>query len=258
MSSAAVDSRGPGNTILNALDAEGLGRLVSRSRRVRLDLGQVLMPTRGAVTEYLFFETAVASLMCYLHDGSAIGVSTVGREGMLGLWAYLGAPNLALNATCETSGEAIAIHERDFRAAVERSAPLEQALMHHLAMRVVDSGQSIACARLHPLDQRLARLVLTLAERSGRDLLRTTHDRLAILLGVHRPSLTVALGELRSAGVVGVGRSRIWITNRAALEGAACECYGVMHDEYLATEAEPRSQGVKDSSRIAMTYRSIS
>ena len=125
-------------------------------------------------------------------------------------------------------------------------------------MRVIESGQSVACARLHPLDQRLARLVLTMADRSGRDLLRTTHDRLAILLGVHRPSLTMALGELRLMGVVGVGRSRIWITDRAALERATCECYAVIRGEYMATGGERRGQETNDTNRIAIVHRSAS
>lgn len=231
MIEAAPDAPHPyRNAILDAILREGLDRPAMRFRRVRLEFGQTLLEPGSRVADCLFLESGVASLTCYMRDGTAAGVAIVGPEGMLGLRACLGAPSLTLGATCEAPGDAIAIRQTEFRAALEQSARIERLLVRHMARLMTEYGQSVACARLHPLDQRLARLLLTAMDRTGRELLRTTHDRLAVLLGVQRPSLTVALGGLRSMGLVGVGRGRVWITNRAALERAACECYALVRD----------------------------
>ena len=51
---------------------------------------------------------------------------------------------------------------------------------------------------------------------------------LATVLGVRRPSLTLALKELHSAGVVAYRLGQIVILGRTGLEATACECYAVV------------------------------
>jgi Mn-dependent DtxR family transcriptional regulator len=52
------------------------------------------------------------------------------------------------------------------------------------------------------------------------------------MLGVRRPSVTVAARTLQQAGLIECERGRITIKDRLALEEASCECYGVIKDEY--------------------------
>jgi hypothetical protein len=66
-------------------------------------------------------------------------------------------------------------------------------------------------------------------DRVGADTFHLTHDFLGFMLGVRRASVTVALASLRKARLISSNRGEIEILDRAGLEGAACECYAVMH-----------------------------
>jgi Mn-dependent DtxR family transcriptional regulator len=62
--------------------------------------------------------------------------------------------------------------------------------------------------------------------------IRITHELLAATLGVQRPSVTLALKELQSSGLIVSGRARITILDRDRLEAIACECYGELNKRY--------------------------
>jgi CRP-like cAMP-binding protein len=63
-----------------------------------------------------------------------------------------------------------------------------------------------------------------LLERADGDLVRNlTHKELAQHLHVYRESATAALGDLKKAGIIEIGRKRIRILHRARLERAARE-----------------------------------
>jgi Mn-dependent DtxR family transcriptional regulator len=52
------------------------------------------------------------------------------------------------------------------------------------------------------------------------------------MLGVRRPSVTVAARTLQNAGVIQYTRGRITVKDRQGLEEASCECYRVIRTEY--------------------------
>jgi hypothetical protein len=52
------------------------------------------------------------------------------------------------------------------------------------------------------------------------------------MLGVTRPSVTIAAGMLQKAGLISYVRGSVEILDRAGLEQAACECYRVITDEF--------------------------
>jgi Mn-dependent DtxR family transcriptional regulator len=50
----------------------------------------------------------------------------------------------------------------------------------------------------------------------------------AMMLGVHRPRVTLALSALQRARLIEYGHKRLLILDRAGLEAVSCECYGVV------------------------------
>ena len=65
-----------------------------------------------------------------------------------------------------------------------------------MAALFFQTSQSVACNRLHSLQQRAARWLLAMADRyDGRDL-PLTHEFLALMLGTSRPKVSTALGSL--------------------------------------------------------------
>ena len=77
-------------------------------------------------------------------------------------------------------------------------------------------------------------------DRVGADEFHLTQEFLAQMLGVRRPSVTVAAGLLQKAGLIRYQRGRIRITDRPALESGACECYETVRQEFdrLLTQAQ--------------------
>ena len=54
---------------------------------------------------------------------------------------------------------------------------------------------------------------------------KLTHEFLAIMLGVRRPTVTLIIGELEKAGLVTNQRGTVSIVDRPRLEQVSCECY---------------------------------
>ncbi len=92
--------------------------------------------------------------------------------------------------------------------------------------------QTAACNGRHGLEQRLARWLLIARDRADGDELPLTQDFIALMLGVHRPSVTVTAGVLQRAGLIRYANGRITILDRPSLEAAACECYSVVRQRF--------------------------
>jgi Mn-dependent DtxR family transcriptional regulator len=75
--------------------------------------------------------------------------------------------------------------------------------------------------------------LLTTYDRIGEsDVLPLKHEYLAMMLGVHRPAVTVAVGALQRRGLITYTRGRMFVTDRVGLEAAACECYGAVRQQF--------------------------
>lgn len=65
-------------------------------------------------------------------------------------------------------------------------------------------------------------------DRVGGDEFGLTHSVLSQMLGVRRASVSEVAGAFQGAGVIGYHRGRLSIRQRAGLEAAVCECYGIL------------------------------
>jgi CRP-like cAMP-binding protein len=84
---------------------------------------------------------------------------------------------------------------------------------------------SVACNGAHSLKERLARWLLMMRDRSDDDTMLITQSLLAEMLGVQRPTVTLAAQELERAGLIERGRRQVTILDRQGLTKASCECY---------------------------------
>jgi CRP-like cAMP-binding protein len=115
---------------------------------------------------------------------------------------------------------------------VRDSAPLTALLLRYTQATLTELGQSLACNRVHLLEERCARWLLMTHDRVPGDHFDLTQEFLAEMLGVRRPSVSMTASILQRAGFIRYNRGRIEILDRAGLESAACECYGVIAREY--------------------------
>jgi CRP-like cAMP-binding protein len=108
---------------------------------------------------------------------------------------------------------------------------LERRLQQFSQIMAMQTTQIAACNRLHEVEERLARWLLMSADRVGTTSLGLTQEVLGQMLGTRRSSVTVAAGILQKAGLIAYTRGDVRIVQRAKLEQAACECYGLMRQQ---------------------------
>jgi CRP-like cAMP-binding protein len=123
------------------------------------------------------------------------------------------------------------------RSSIVRSEFLKggqlQKLVHAFCyLQFAQITQSVLCNRLHEVEGRLARWLLTSADRSETETLHLTQEFLSQMLGVQRSTITVAAGELQRAGLIGYSRGHIQILDRPGLTSRACECYSIVNATY--------------------------
>ena len=87
------------------------------------------------------------------------------------------------------------------------------------------------------------RWLLATHDRAGSDSFVLTQDFLALMLGVTRPQVSAAAASLRRRGLIDYRRGRIEIRDRAAMEAAACDCYGIVRAEFERHLAAPGGNG---------------
>src|SRR3954469_18750382 len=90
----------------------------------------------------------------------------------------------------------------DFREATGRPGAFRDLIGRYTATLIAQMMQSTACNLTHPVQQRCARwLLLTHDRMHGQDF-HLSHEFLAIMLGVQRPTVTVVAGALQQAGLI--------------------------------------------------------
>ncbi len=105
-------------------------------------------------------------------------------------------------------------------------------MQKYVLANLVQSAQNAACNRLHTINERLARWLLTCHDRVQSDRMPLTHEFLGQMLGAPRTTVTLAAGMLHEAGCIDYTRGHVTIKNRTKLEEMACECYRTVHDEF--------------------------
>jgi CRP-like cAMP-binding protein len=114
------------------------------------------------------------------------------------------------------------------------SMPSFQSLMYAYVQAFLEQVMaSVACNGAHSLKQRLARWLLMMRDRSDDDALPVSQSLLAEMLGVQRPTVTNAAGELERSGLIKRGRQQIMIRDRKGLMGASCECYQLVRKRII-------------------------
>jgi CRP-like cAMP-binding protein len=122
------------------------------------------------------------------------------------------------------SGAALQFHTAD-------GGEMSRLLLRYTSAYLGQLAQSVACNRLHPLEERCARWLLMMQDRAG-DQFPITHEFLSNMLGVRRATVTVAAGILQKAGLIRYTRGKMTILDRTRLEEASCECYRTVRDMY--------------------------
>jgi CRP-like cAMP-binding protein len=215
----------PRNRLLLALPSSNLKQLMPELEQIRCRREQVLMDADSSLDHIFFPDIGVVSVVAVYADGSVIEMATIGREGCTAVQAVLGAKSSSVRLLVQIPGSAAKMSRAAFTRAMG-SMPSFRHLMYAYAQAFLEQVLvSVACNGAHSLRERLARWLLMMRDRGDDDALEITHDLLAEMLGVQRPSITRAAHELERGGLIARGRRQITILDRQGLMAASCECY---------------------------------
>ena len=115
---------------------------------------------------------------------------------------------------------------------IKQHPELNDALQLYCQALLVLVAQGLACNSLHSLEERCAKWILMAYDRVPKDEMILTHDILAQMLAVRRPSVTLAAGALKHAGLIRYNRGVLTILDHKGLEAAACGCYDIIKREF--------------------------
>jgi CRP-like cAMP-binding protein len=126
----------------------------------------------------------------------------------------------------QVPGAAARLPRAQLVEAVSDSPALRRLLAHYAAAAVSVAMHTAVCNARHPLRARLATWLLAALDRapSGSMVLPQTQEFLAEMLGMHRASVNAAALALQADGLIRIGRGRVLILDRLALEKVACGC----------------------------------
>ena len=183
--------------------------------------------------EFVYFlNSGLVSTDVITASREQIEVAVVGREGLAGLPALFGQPQLSHSVAVQGAGEGLRIAASILRAEFLQGGILEKLIHAFAYLQLAQITQSVLCNRLHEVEARLARWLLTSADRMETFQLQLTQEYLAQMLGVQRSTVTVAAGNLQRSGLIGYSRGRMRIADSTGLMARACECYSVVNAVY--------------------------
>jgi CRP-like cAMP-binding protein len=188
-----IDQATVRNQLLTALPPADFVGLAPALEQVELAFKQVLQAPDQPIRHVRFLESGMVSMLAALEEGQAVEVGLVGREGLVGLPALLGAARASAKALIQGSGIAWQI---------EAAPLLRYTQAFHLQV-----AQTAACNGRHRVEQRLARWLLLAHDRAEAEGFAMTQEFMALMLGVRRapcsgpaPSATSAAASPSSTG----------------------------------------------------------
>lgn len=221
------------NRLLAALPDDLYAKVVKDLRMTKVVVGAPLLEHGVAVSDVFFPNGGVYSVTNQMKDGALVEVATVGTEGMIGVSVFLGdLVGTGRSLQQVPNGLLPTLAVKRFIEHTTLAGPFRSAIERYAQANLLQIMQCTACNALHTIEQRCSRWLLQTHDRVDADEFLLKHEFLAIMLGSHRPTVTLVLGTLQRAGLISSRYGRIGILNRAGLEEASCECYEAIRGQF--------------------------
>ena len=130
------------NRLLNFLPAGELRRLISSAVVVTLAHGVEVYRRNESVPHVYFPTTAVLGLVLDFKDGKQVEGTTVGKEGMIGLPAFLGSGFHSFRIIAQIEGEALKVPTAVLLQEANSSRTLDLLLRRYTHYRLWSANQT--------------------------------------------------------------------------------------------------------------------
>lgn len=214
--------------LLGSLAGDERAAVLDATRRRSFARGEVVFHEADPSTSLHMVVSGHLAVRVSTADGSTalLNVLSAGDTfGELSLLESAGAPTRSATVACLDAVETRVLPAAAFRALCEEHPAVQGWLSALLAQRVRELSERVRDLMFVPLDRRVHRALLELAEKydDGRrpTVVPLTQEHLADYVGGTRPSVNQVLQRLVADAVVGLGRGRVLIEDPAALHRLA-------------------------------------
>jgi CRP-like cAMP-binding protein len=214
------------------MSADDYGLLQPQLESVAMEKDLVLEECDQAIGHVFFPNTGLGSIMAFTPHGDRVEAGLFGRDGMSGTALSMGADRTPLKMVMQVGGDGLRIGAGAFRQAIEQSRTLHTLVLRYAQSLAIQTAYTALTNVTHPVEVRLARWLLMAHDRTDGDELTLTHEYMAVMLAVRRPSVTTALHVLEGNRLIRGTRGVVTVRDRAALEEFADGSYGRPEIEY--------------------------
>ena len=220
------------NRLLAVMPHDALDRLLQDAEKVRLVAGDVLYSADNPLTHAYFPADVIVTLLLESSGRPPTKVAMVGREGVVGVSAFMGGAPPPGRAVVLNDGSAFKIPAAALKAEFDLNGAAMRLLLRFTQSLVTQMAQSVVCNRHHQIEPQLCSWLLSSMDRLPKgNTLPVTQEMVAGMLGVRREGISQAAGILRKSGLIDFRRGRINVLDRPGLLARACECYAVVKRE---------------------------
>lgn len=221
------------NLLLAYLPGAERERLAPYLKEVVLEFQQVLIEPNKQITDCYFPYDAITSTIQEMSDGDSVETGLMGIEGFVGVQLWLRAPTTPTRTLVQVPGRAHHMSAANFiRYVRDAETPLNDLCAKYAHAFLVMTSQTAACNRLHPINERLCRWLKLVHNRVRRDEFPIRQEFIALMLGVHRPTVSTAANMLQQAGLIRYSRGQMRILNPEGLRSGSCECLEVIEAQF--------------------------
>jgi len=235
------------NSFLNALSEDVIDRL--QLQPVTFELFHEFEFPGSPIEHLSFVEEGMASMTTTFLDGSQVEVGMFGYESAIGISALMGTRRSVNRIYTQIVGFGYTCPVESARKEFLLCAEFQALALRYAQAQLVQTAQLAGCNAKHDVQQRLARWLLLCADRANLNSFNLSHEFLADMLGISRPSVSLAAGNFKEEGLIDYGRGQIRILDSPRLEKRACECYRIIRNQSPNPKVEHSSHLSKGHER---------
>ena len=218
----------PENLLLASLQVHERNAVQRASVVIACSAGQVLVTAGAAIDHAIFPIDLVVGVVRRLRDGSEIELGLVGSEGMLGGGPLADTKTTPDDVVVRSAGAAYCMPVEAFQHQFACRGGLHGAVLRFTRTYLSQLEQNAVCSRYHTPEQRLARWLLMVHERSAAAEIEVTATALSRFLGASLLEIEQALRRLAGVNALRHRRNSVLIVEAEALEMHACECFDAL------------------------------
>jgi CRP-like cAMP-binding protein len=227
------------NRLLAKMAAHDWALVAPHLESITLKERQVVEVPNKPIAHVYFVETGVVSVVAVNAEDHRIEVGVIGKEGMTGHPLVFGDDRAQHSAYMQIGGSGRRMPAASFVEAMKQSPSLRALVLKSAQAFMIQTAHTALANGRAKLEERLARWLLMAHDRLDSDSVPLTHEFLAVMLGVRRAGVTVALHSFERRGMITTKRGQLTLINRAAIEQVAGSFYGIPEAELKRLMAEP-------------------